>query len=189
MLGAPYGAHLVAGIQHLRKDKIMSSPERFVVGVDGSADSRLALEYAAQEAILRGATLRVVSSFESAGRFGARYGVPIAVSDEVISATVYAETKALVNEVVASLPEPPAVEVVVRVGAAGPVLVDESGRADLLVVGHHGRGAIASAVLSSVGLHCVLHAQCPITVVRSRAKRATEPTQAAAGAVPAAVTA
>ncbi|HEY3688837.1 MAG TPA: universal stress protein [Pseudonocardiaceae bacterium] len=156
----------------------MSSPETFVVGVDGSADSRLALQYAAREAILRGATLRVVSSFESAGRFGARYGVPIPVSDEVITATVREETKTLVNEVVASLPEPPAVQVVVRVGSAGPVLVDESRQADLLVVGHHGRGAIASAVLGSVGLYCVLHAQCPITVVRSRAKRVTEPAPA-----------
>ncbi|MDT7772275.1 MAG: hypothetical protein QOC67_1199 [Pseudonocardiales bacterium] len=149
----------------------MSSPEVFVVGVDNSPDSRLALEYAATEAVLRGATLRVVSTFESAGRFGASYGVPIPVSDEQIADSVRTETNALVKEVVFGLPEPPRVQVVVRPGAAGWILTDESSTADMLFVGHHGRGAIASAILGSVGLHCVLHAECPVTVVRPKARQ------------------
>lgn len=44
-------------------------------------------------------------------------------------------------------------------------------KADLLVLGHRGRGAVRSALLGSVGLHCVLHAPCPVTVVRSAAAR------------------
>jgi nucleotide-binding universal stress UspA family protein len=52
-------------------------------------------------------------------------------------------------------------------GNPGAVLVDEAADADLLVVGHRGRGGIASACLGSVGLHCVLHATCPVVVVRN----------------------
>jgi nucleotide-binding universal stress UspA family protein len=53
-----------------------------------------------------------------------------------------------------------------RAGAPGRVLLDAADEADLLVIGHRGRGAVSSAVLGSVGLHCVLHASCPVTVVR-----------------------
>jgi nucleotide-binding universal stress UspA family protein len=51
-------------------------------------------------------------------------------------------------------------------GAPGGVLVDQSRDADMLVVGHRGRGGFRSAVLGSVGLQCVLHASVPVTVVR-----------------------
>ena len=34
------------------------------------------------------------------------------------------------------------------------------------MLGHRGRGAVRSALLGSVGLHCVLHATCPVTTVR-----------------------
>ena len=65
-------------------------------------------------------------------------------------------------------PDARAVPVQLRVvsGNPGAVLVDEAADADLLVVGHRGRGGIASACLGSVGLHCVLHATCPVVVVR-----------------------
>jgi hypothetical protein len=52
-------------------------------------------------------------------------------------------------------------------GAPGPVLVDAARGADLLVLGHRGRGAVRSALLGSVGLHCALHASCPVTIVRA----------------------
>jgi nucleotide-binding universal stress UspA family protein len=51
-------------------------------------------------------------------------------------------------------------------GAPAAVLVEQAQGADLLVVGHRGRGGVASALLGSVGMHCVLHAPCPVTIVR-----------------------
>jgi nucleotide-binding universal stress UspA family protein len=51
-------------------------------------------------------------------------------------------------------------------GNPAQVLVEEAVDADLLVVGHRGLGALASALIGSVGLHCVLHATCPVIVVR-----------------------
>jgi nucleotide-binding universal stress UspA family protein len=63
-------------------------------------------------------------------------------------------------------------------GAAGPVLVEASEGADMLVLGHRGLGAVRSAMLGSVGLHCVLHATCPVTVVRPAAVTQTTPVAA-----------
>jgi nucleotide-binding universal stress UspA family protein len=51
-------------------------------------------------------------------------------------------------------------------GAPGKVLVEQSRNADVLVVGHRGRGGARSTVLGSVGLYCVLHADVPVTIVR-----------------------
>jgi len=77
----------------------------------------------------------------------------------------------LIAEVTAALehdlgPALPEVTVHVRRGRPAEVLVEVSRHAAVLVVGHRGRGALTSAVLGSVGLHCVLHARCPVTVVR-----------------------
>ena len=59
-----------------------------------------------------------------------------------------------------------AVRVQTLPGAPAAVLVEQAQGADLLVVGHRGRGGFASALLGSVSMHCVLHAPCPITIVR-----------------------
>jgi len=65
-------------------------------------------------------------------------------------------------------------------GAPGPVLVDAARGADLLVLGHRGRGVMRSALLGSVGLYCVLHASCPVTIVRQAPLAEQLPTVGAA---------
>ena len=62
--------------------------------------------------------------------------------------------------------EIPATEVEVFSGPASAVLVRLSREADVLVVGHRGRGGVASHLIGSVGLNCVIHAACTVTVVR-----------------------
>jgi nucleotide-binding universal stress UspA family protein len=61
----------------------------------------------------------------------------------------------------------------VRALAGNPaqVLLEQAADADLLVVGHRGLGSIAGTWLGSVGLQCVLHATCPVAVVRPSAVR------------------
>jgi len=58
--------------------------------------------------------------------------------------------------------------VVVGAGSPAEVLVDASRDADLLVVGSHGHGAVRDLLVGSVALHCVVHAPCPVLVVRPR---------------------
>jgi nucleotide-binding universal stress UspA family protein len=65
------------------------------------------------------------------------------------------------------------ISVEARAGRPGEVLVDAAEGADLLVVGHRGRGSVTSVLLGSVGLYCVLHARCPITVFRPVAQIVT----------------
>jgi nucleotide-binding universal stress UspA family protein len=74
----------------------------------------------------------------------------------------------MVDDVVAEQPDLAAVPLELHEVEGQPtrVLVEQSRDADLLVVGHRGRGGIASTLLGSVGLHCVLHAACPVIVVR-----------------------
>ena len=153
----------------------MSRQGTIVVGVDGSDCSRTALEFALDEAVLRGAGVRVVAAAPEADYWATSYGLSPSLLDE-ITADLEKAAQAMVDEVVRRrggvVAEVP-VSVSVLGGAPGRVLVDQSRDADLLVVGHRGRGGIRSAVLGSVGLQCVLHATVPVTVIRPVEQPAT----------------
>lgn len=149
-----------------------------VVGVDGSLGSRTALEFAIDEAARRKARLRVVAAARLPEHTAIGYGLPAPASHAQIVDDVKATAQRTVDEVVATVPAAAAgvpIAVVTRVGAPGEVLVEESQSADLLVIGHRGRGRVASAIIGSVGLDCVLHAACPVTVVRPVPARAGAP--------------
>jgi nucleotide-binding universal stress UspA family protein len=140
---------------------------RVVVGVDGSPGSRAALAAALDEAGRRDARLDVVSAFPIALAWTA--GVPIDVPDvDAIRRETERRMHAVVDDVVA---ERSASDVVVGLSAVegSPVaaLLAAAEGADLLVVGSRGRGALRSALLGSVALHCTSHAPCPVLVVHA----------------------
>jgi nucleotide-binding universal stress UspA family protein len=56
-------------------------------------------------------------------------------------------------------------------GDPGEAIVDaaEAERADLVVVGSHGRSGVGRAIVGSVSDHVVRHAPCPVLVVRPMA--------------------
>jgi nucleotide-binding universal stress UspA family protein len=60
-------------------------------------------------------------------------------------------------------------------GPAAAELLRRSHGADLVVVGSRGRGAVRSALLGSVALHCATHASCPMVVVHPAAEPAGAP--------------
>lgn len=148
----------------------MTASGTIVVGVDGSDCSRAALEFALDEAVRRSAAVRVVLATPEADYWAASYGMSPSLVDE-LSADLEKVGRDMVDSLVrergGTLADVP-VEVRALGGSPGRVLVEQSDGTDLLVVGHRGRGGFRSSVLGSVGLHCVLHASVPVTVVRPK---------------------
>lgn len=149
---------IVRGLQQTVHDEI-------VVGFDGSAHSDVALEYAFDQARLRGARLRVVYAWQMAALS------PFAIGyTDVIGEAFRSESEAAQQRLAPWRLKYPEVEVVDSpvCGHPIPALSDASRQADLVVLGSRGRGAFGSAVLGSVS-HGVLHrAHCPVAVVRPR---------------------
>lgn len=161
----------------------MNGRATVVVGVDGSAGSRTALRFALEDAARRGAVLRAVRVFPPVEYWVGEWGVsPERVTAE-IQADLQEQTRKMIDEVVGQRSALAAVPVEVRVlsGRTAPVLLEQSRGADLLVVGNRGHGEAVSMLLGSVGLKCVLHATCPVTVVRRPARERSSDRSAAVG--------
>ncbi|GGM67303.1 hypothetical protein GCM10012275_42350 [Longimycelium tulufanense] len=137
-----------------------------VVGVDGSRSSLRALRAALEEARLRGCTLHVVRAWtlRTAPRPPDTPGGAVPTLQEYAG---YLErcTEELVTEHVGPSPGVP-VEVHVVHSPSPQGLISATDNADLLVVGHRGRGGFSGLVLGSVADQCVRHARCPVLVVR-----------------------
>jgi len=150
----------------------MSQSGVVVVGVDGSPGSTAALEFAVQDAIRRQARLRVVAVVPLVDYWGGWRGTAAAYTGrwpappEDLMANARSQAQRMVDEVAADRTPLVSVDVEAVAGGPAPVLLDAAEGADLLVLGHRGRGAFSSVVLGSVGLQCVLHATCPVTVAR-----------------------
>lgn len=139
----------------------MSQHPLIVVGVDGSAQSKGALRWAAGQAELVGADLKVVMCWDFPSF---AYWVAIPEGMDLEGDT----RKALDDEVAEVLGSKPTVAVskVVRQGRAASILIEASRGALLLVVGSRGHGEFAGMLLGSVSEHCVTHADCTVVVVR-----------------------
>lgn len=147
---------------------------RVVVGIDGSAGARAAAEFAVREARLRGARLVAVTALglADAAHFDP-YSVHMRPKMEIVARAEETVATALRDLDTEGLD----VRVVVTTDEPARALIDQGSFADLLVVGSRGRGGFRGLVLGSVSQRCVLHARCPVTVVRP------EPVGAAAGAM------
>jgi len=144
-----------------------------VVGVDGSGAAADVLSWAASEAALRGAVLRVISVTQSPTTWmdmGEALGG--AVSATMSDADLETVSMAAIDQALGRATLPAHVEVIkdARLGHPGDVLVRACVEAELLVVGSSGRGDIGSVLLGSVGLHCVHHAPCPVVVIPTKSR-------------------
>ncbi len=141
-----------------------------VVGVDGSASSIRAAEWAVAEAALRGVPLRLVQAFESPAVWrGMGEALGSSVTATISDDELRSYAMAALDEAIASLSIPDDLEVIKDPieGTPARVLLTASAGASLLVVGSKGHGDLGSILLGSVGMHCVHHATCPVVVVPS----------------------
>ncbi|NJP34903.1 universal stress protein [Micromonospora thermarum] len=135
-----------------------------VVGVDGSPSSLVAAEHAARAALLRSCPLHLVHGYLHA----LGYGVPINPYELGVPAPSEDARKMLEQTAADLAGRWPGLDVAVRQVAGGPgaTLVEESRRAELVVVGSRGHGGFAGLLLGSVGTQVAAHAHCPVLVVR-----------------------
>ena len=144
------------------------SQQRFVVGVDGSEESRAALQWSADEAVAHGARLEVVCAWELpfSGLASSYSPAPAGLPNpqEVAQGAEDALDKTL-REVLGGETSLD-VERVVEAGDPAAVLLGRSEAADLLVVGSRGHGGFSRLLLGSVGEKCVRYAACSVVVIR-----------------------
>jgi nucleotide-binding universal stress UspA family protein len=144
--------------------------ETIVVGVDGSAGAASALEFAAAEAALRNARLRVVSAWEIPA---AAYGTGFAPSLDTETLEAFRIRAQQVADdaraAVKSLQPSVDADAVAVEGRPAEVLLEEAENAALVVVGSRGLGGFKSLLLGSVSQQVVHHASCPVVVVHQAA--------------------
>lgn len=135
-----------------------------VVGVDGSSGSENAVRWAVAEGTFRTAKVRAVLA----------WGYPVVVGMEQ-SAVLLDQTE-LENKATRQLREAvekavgpstaDTIEMVVTMGPAASNLIEQSKRADLVVVGARGHGGFLGLRLGSVSAQVTHHAHCPVVVIR-----------------------
>jgi nucleotide-binding universal stress UspA family protein len=132
----------------------MSIEQLIVVGVDGSEGGRRALAWAARHAATSGATIQVVTAYDGGGQKEAdnRRDAEGMQRWEIDNCSEVGLGRAVVAR-----------EVVV--GDAVGVLADAARKADLLVLGTHGKSHLRTALLGSVSDGCIRRAVCPVVVV------------------------
>ncbi|GAA3441658.1 universal stress protein [Planomonospora venezuelensis] len=134
-----------------------------VVGVDGSADSLRAVEWAVREAVRRGLPLRVVHAVYAWLHSPAEAGI------EEVRQWLLNGGREILGQAVAHAQEcEPGAEVADAIVTGDPVgvLVAEAEDAELLVVAARGTGRISGLLLGSVALKIVTQSPCPVVVVR-----------------------
>ena len=137
-------------------------PEPVVVGVHGSPTSEAAVAFAFEEASLRRVSLVAVHVWQD--RLVEAAVAPL-LDWEAIESD---ERQVLAERLAGWSSKYPDVAVRRLVAYDRPArsLVEESGRAQLVVVGSRGRGGLHGLVLGSVSQALLHHAHCPVAVVR-----------------------
>jgi nucleotide-binding universal stress UspA family protein len=144
----------------------MTRSAEILVGIDGSAASLHALDWAAQEAKVQGLGLRLVCGYALPSFAAASLdGGYAALDDSAIRAGALAVVADAAERVAGSgVP----VTSHVMVGDAAAVLIDESARVRMAVVGTRGGGGFAERLLGTVSAALPAHAYCPTVVVPTR---------------------
>lgn len=145
----------------------------FLVGVDGSAESKNALEWAVEMAAGTGASLTVIhvvvpAVFDEGGE------EPVSVVEAdtrlIQEGLESAERRGYaviedVEELASNLGHEVRTELIYGDPAAGILSFAEQGTFDAIFVGHRGRGTRAELLLGSVAKRLVERARVPVTVV------------------------
>ena len=148
-----------------------ATPQRYVVGVDGSESSLAALRWAVNQARAHGgSSVRAVQVWElpysglASSLAVEPYGLPDLNTIQERARVRLASTMEAIGDT-----SPVEVHAELREGQPAAVLCELSREADLVVVGSRGHGGFAALMLGSVCAQVVRHAKCSVFVVRPQA--------------------
>jgi nucleotide-binding universal stress UspA family protein len=138
-----------------------------LVGIDGSANSQRALEWAAKEAALRHTSLTVLTVHQAVRGFWG--GTLHYAGDEELVEKGRKAAQAETDKVVASLGDarPASVTVTATQGIPAEDILNAGADADMIVLGSRGGGGFARQLLGSVSGNVVQHAQVPVMILPS----------------------
>jgi len=152
--------------------------DKVVVGIEDDGTMDAPLDIAVAEAARREAQLELVHAWSIPATLGVDFGA--AVPFDAL-AEAHEDIVLRAFERVRSEHPTIALSTTLMQGAAAPALVEAAATASLLVVGTHGRGAVAGLILGSVSHDVLLNMPCPVIVV-PRSRRGAEPTRSGASA-------
>lgn len=156
-------AHAACPVVVVRGDEpVGSSALPVVVGVDGSPVSEAAIAFAFQTAAERSAPLTAVHTWSDISLDLGLTTQPFPDEIQVSEQEVLAERLAGWSEKYPDV----AVERIVARDRPAHLLIEQSRRAQLVVVGSRGHGEFAGMVLGSVSNALVHRSACPVAVVR-----------------------
>lgn len=137
-----------------------------IVGIDGSAHSRRALEWAINEAAIRHTPLTVLTVQQALTGY---WGVPVvypgdADLTEHARKVAQEETDAALDKLPADT-RPPEVTVLAITGIPAEEILGVASDADMIVVGSRGAGGFKKLLMGSVSTTVTHHAPCPVVVI------------------------
>lgn len=137
------------------------SPDRIVVGVDGSPHSISALQRGAQLAAALDKSLEAISTWDFPAMIDAYYTADWNFDEDAAKTLA-----AAVDDAFAGQP-PDGLRQTVLQGPAARLLIEQSRGAYMLVLGSRGHGGFVGLFLGSVSSVCATHAHCPVLIMHS----------------------
>jgi len=139
-----------------------------VAGTDGSEESLRAVDWAAREAALRGAPLRIVGTAEVLPRMSQRTGAHGGTYEDVTDVLLEDRNRALAAaaERAAKAAAGVLIDTDELTGPTAQAVTEAGSGALMLVVGSRGNGAFTALLLGSVSRYAASHASSPVVVVR-----------------------
>jgi nucleotide-binding universal stress UspA family protein len=139
-----------------------------VAGTDGSEESLRAVSWAAREAALRGAPLRIVGAAELLPRMSPRAGASGSTYDTVTDVLDKDRDRALATaaELAAKTAAGVLIDTDELTGPTAQAVTAAGSGALMLVLGSRGIGAFTALLLGSVSRYAATHASSPVVVVR-----------------------
>jgi len=164
---SPSGHTVPADTGENNETSLPTTQHGIAVGVDGSAPSKVAVDWAAREAAMRGAPLTLVHVIPSSlTRMWPQVPTPAELHSwyELKGREILREARRVAEDATKGSNR---IELSTHIltGNRSATLIDLSKEAAMIVVGCRGLGVIGRRLLGSVSSDLVHHAHCPVVVI------------------------